>query len=263
MENRFAGKIALVTGAGGEIGSATALRLAQEGAAVALLSRSEKKLAATQQKLAAIGARALTYPCDVTDTNAVTTTIAQIIRDFGAIDLLFNNAGYQGEFKPVHQYDLQDFICVMNTNVIGAFRILTAVAAHMVTRQTGSIVNMSSMAGVYGPPNMASYSASKFAVIGLTQTAAKDLAPYHIRVNAVSPGLMGPGYLWERQVQQQSAAQTQYFSPDPKTTEQQMLSCVPLRRCGKITEVPGAVSFLLSDDASYITGINLPIAGGE
>ena len=263
MKTRFKGKVALITGAGGDIGLATALRLAEEGASIALLDIVEDKLSASKVKVEAKGVRAEAYICDVTNADAVKDTVARVVADFGAIDLLFNNAGYQGAFAPVHEYDVADFARVMDINVTGAFSILKEVSAHMVARKSGSIVNMASMAGVGGPPNMAAYGASKFAVVGLTETAAKDLAPHNIRVNAVSPGLMGPGFMWDRQVKLQSDTNTQYFSTDPKVTEKQMIGGVPMRRCGTIEEIPGAVSFLLSDDATYITGVNIRISGGE
>ena len=118
------------------------------------------------------------------------------------------------------------------------------------------------MVGVDGTPNMAAYGASKFAVIGLTQTAAKDLAPYGIRVNAISPAFMGPGYMWERQVRLQAEAGSQYFSTDPEAVAEQMIGAVPMRRYGDISEIPGTVAFLMSDASSYITGVNIPISGG-
>jgi NAD(P)-dependent dehydrogenase (short-subunit alcohol dehydrogenase family) len=132
----------------------------------------------------------------------------------------------------------------------------------MVQAGGGSIVNTASMAGVEGPPNMAAYGSSKFGVVGLTETASKDLAPYNIRVNAISPAFMGPGYMWDRQVNLQARAGTQYFSSDPKEVEKEMIGSVPMRRYGNITEIPGTVSFLLSEEASYITGVNIPISGG-
>lgn len=263
MQKRFSDQVALVTGAGGDIGLATALRLAEEGATLALLDMDETKLNAAKSKVAAKGVRAEGYLCDVTDPAKVDSAVAKIISDLGKIDLLFNNAGYQGAFAPVHKYDATDFAKVMNINVTGAFCILKAVSAHMADRKSGSIVNMASMAGVGGPPNMCAYASSKFAVVGLTETAAKDLAPYNIRVNAVSPGLMGPGFMWDRQVQMQSDTNTQYFSTDPKVTEKQMIGGVPLRRCGTIEEIPGVVCSLLSDDFSYVTGVNIRISGGE
>jgi NAD(P)-dependent dehydrogenase (short-subunit alcohol dehydrogenase family) len=127
----------------------------------------------------------------------------------------------------------------------------------------GSIVNVASMAGVSGAPNMPAYSASKAAVIGLTRAAAKDLAPAGIRVNAVSPAFIGPGRMWDAQVAQQAAAGSQYYADDPDTVAEQMIGMVPLRRYGSTDEVARAVAFLLSEEASYVTGVNLEVSGGS
>jgi NAD(P)-dependent dehydrogenase (short-subunit alcohol dehydrogenase family) len=259
---RFEGQTVLVTGGGGDIGLATARRLAEEGAGVALLDADGDKLEKARQSLADTGARTEVYRCDVTDYAAVRDTVQRVVGDFGSLELLFNNAGYQGAFKPVHEYPEDDYDKVLRVNVLGAFHILKAVSAHMVERRFGRIVNTASMAGVEGPPNMAAYGASKFAVVGLTETASKDLAPYDIRVNAISPAFMGPGYMWDRQVQLQAEAGSQYFSSDPKEVAKQMIGSVPMRRYGNITEITGVVAFLMSDDASYMTGVSIPISGG-
>ena len=125
------------------------------------------------------------------------------------------------------------------------------------------MVNVASMAGVSGAPNMPAYSASKAGVIGLTKSAAKDLAPKGIRVNAVSPAFIGPGRMWETQVAQQAAAGSQYYAADPEAVAEQMIGMVPLRRHGSLHEVATVVAFLLSDDASYVTGVNIEVSGGS
>jgi NAD(P)-dependent dehydrogenase (short-subunit alcohol dehydrogenase family) len=119
------------------------------------------------------------------------------------------------------------------------------------------------MAGVSGAPNMPAYSASKAAVIGLTKAAAKDLAPHGIRVNAVSPAFVGPGRMWDTQVARQAAAGSQYYAADPDEVAEQMIGMVPMRRFGSAHEVATVVAFLLSDDASYVTGVNLEVSGGS
>ncbi|MCW4590704.1 SDR family oxidoreductase [Gluconacetobacter entanii] len=259
---KFSGKVALLTGAGGNIGLACAHRLARSGAAVALLDMNAQALQAAEKAVAAHGVKARSYVCDVTDIAAVRDTVAAVVAEFGAIDFLFNNAGYQGAFAPVQEYPEDDFARVMDINVRGAFHVLRTVSQHMVARRFGRIVNTASMAGVQGPPNMAAYGASKFAIIGLTEVASKDLAPYNIRVNAISPAFMGPGMMWDRQVELQAKVGSQYFSTDPKEVAKQMIGSVPMRRYGNIEEIPGVVEFLLGEDSSYMTGVNLPIAGG-
>jgi NAD(P)-dependent dehydrogenase (short-subunit alcohol dehydrogenase family) len=171
-----------------------------------------------------------------------------------------NNAGYQGVFTSVESYPLEDARRVLEVNVLGVMTVL-AVAARAMTG--GSVVNIASMAGVSGAPNMPAYSASKAAVIGLTKAAAKDLAPRGIRVNAVSPAFIGPGRMWDTQVAQQAAAGSQYYATDPADVAEQMIGMVPLRRYGSVHEVASVVAFLLSDDASYVTGVNVEVAGGS
>lgn len=262
IPQRFKGKTLVVTGAAGNIGLTTALRFAEEGADVALLDVNDKGLEEAAKRVGDHGVTVRTYACDVTDPTLVDGVVDNVMSDFGRIDLLFNNAGYQGLFKPVHEYSQDDFRNVTDINVNGVFNVLRSVGARMVEQNSGCIVNTASMAGVEGPPNMVAYAASKFAVVGITQVASKDLAPYNIRVNSISPAYMGPGYMWDRQVNLQAEAGSQYFSSDPKKVAEQMIGAVPMRRVGGINEIPGAVAFLMSEDASYITGVNIPISGG-
>jgi 2-dehydro-3-deoxy-L-rhamnonate dehydrogenase (NAD+) len=252
----------VVTGGAGDIGVATARLLSSAGAMVALLDRDGERLGEVMASSGAAAQSLVPFECDVTCRPAVDDVLSRIAGRLGAIDGVFNNAGYQGLFAPVDVYPLDDVRTVLEVNVIGVFNVLQAALPHL--RGHGSaIVNTASYAGVVGPPNMVAYAASKFAVIGLTQTAAKDLAPRGVRVNAVSPSLIGPGAMWTRQSELQAATGTMYFSSDPNVVQQQMLSTVPLRRLGTLDEVAHAVAFLLSDAASYITGFNLEVTGGQ
>lgn len=259
---RFSGKTALVTGAAGNIGLAVARRLASEGAQLVLLDLDGDKLEQARADVAALGGRVETAICDVTDYGSVEAAVAKAEDEFGSVGLLFNNAGYQGAFAPIHEYPVEDFERVVQIDLIGAFHVLRAVSRRMVKQKFGRIVNTASMAGLQGPPNMGAYGASKFGVVGLTQVASKDLAPHNIRVNGIAPALMGPGFMWDRQVELQARTGTQYFSADPEEVKKQMIGGVPMRRLGDIEEIPGTVAFLLSDDSSYITGVTLPISGG-
>ncbi len=261
-EKIFQGRVILITGGAGDIGLATAVRFAEEGADIALLDVNEEKLKKAESKLKSYGVKVGLYICDVSHYDSVRKTVAKMVVDFSGIDFFFNNAGYQGLFKKIFEYPIEDFDKLIKINLSGAFYMLREVAKHMAEQKKGCIVNMASMAGVDGPPNMIAYGASKFGVIGMTQSAAKDLAPYNIRVNSISPAFMGPGYMWERQVRLQAEAGSQYFSSDTKKVAEQMIGAVPMRRYGNIKEIPGTVIFLMSDDASYITGINVPISGG-
>jgi NAD(P)-dependent dehydrogenase (short-subunit alcohol dehydrogenase family) len=249
----------LVTGAAGNIGASIAEVLAERGYRLALADHpsSETRLNETLEACRALGAQAEAVTFDVTDAAAVAAAVSAL----GPLGGLVNNAGYQGVFAPVSSYPADDAWRVLEVNVLGAMTVLTAVGATMT--DGGSIVNIASMAGVSGAPNMPAYSASKAAVVGLTKSAAKDLAPRGIRVNAVSPAFIGPGRMWDTQVAQQAAAGSQYYATDPEEVAAQMIEMVPLRRYGSVREVATVVAFLLSDDASYVTGVNLEVSGGS
>ncbi|MGB3766854.1 MAG: SDR family NAD(P)-dependent oxidoreductase [Phormidesmis sp.] len=258
----FTGKTILITGGAGDIGKATARRFAMNGAGVVLLDINKDKMAEVAEELEGYGASVQTIYCDVTQPSTVTSAFADAVRQVGKVDYVFNNAGYQGAFATTDEYPAADFQKVIDINVIGVFHVLKAAAQHLRDSGGGAIVNMASHAGVDGPANMLAYAASKFAVVGMTQTAAKDLAPHNIRVNALSPALIGPGMMWTRQTELQAGVGSQYFDANPKVVEQQMINSVPMRRLGSLEEVANGVAFLLSDEASYITGFNLDITGG-
>jgi NAD(P)-dependent dehydrogenase (short-subunit alcohol dehydrogenase family) len=242
----------LVTGAAGDIGTAIAEVLARRGHRLALADHPD--VAAQLDELRhRLGADSVTF--DVTDEAAVTAALEGL----GPLGGLVNNAGYQGVFTSVERYPLDDARRVVEVNVLGVMTVLAA-AARVMTG--GAVVNIASMAGVSGAPNMPAYSASKAAVIGLTKAAAKDLAPHGIRVNAVSPAFIGPGRMWETQVARQATAGSQYYAADPDEVAAQMVGMVPMRRYGSVHEVATVVAFLLSDDASYVTGVNVEVAGG-
>jgi NAD(P)-dependent dehydrogenase (short-subunit alcohol dehydrogenase family) len=243
----------LVTGAAGDIGTAIAEVLVERGHRLALADHPD-----ASERLDELSRRlgAESVPFDVTDEAAV----AAAVDGLAPLGGLVNNAGYQGVFTSVDRYPLDDARRVIEVNVLGVMTVLAA-AARVMTG--GAIVNVASMAGVSGAPNMPAYSASKAAVIGLTKAAAKDLAPMGIRVNAVSPAFIGPGRMWETQVARQAAAGSQYYATDPDAVAAQMIELVPMRRYGSVHEVANVVAFLLSDDASYVNGVNLEVSGGS
>lgn len=264
---RFQGRTVLVTGAAGDIGGAVATHLAAQGAALVLADQlaAEDGLDAAQVACRNAGSPSVrTAAFDVTDHNAVEDAFATMAASGGATpDLLFNNAGYQGEFANLVDVTPDDVSRVLDVNVKGVLSVLQVFATRLATAATGgAVVNTASMAGVGGAPNMAAYSASKAAVIGLTKSAAKDLAPIGIRVNAVSPAFIGPGAMWENQVARQAEVKSIYYGDDVDTVANEMIGQVPMRRYGGLEEVASTVAFLLSDEASYLTGINIEIAGG-
>ena len=256
---------ALITGAAGDIGRAVAVRLAADGWRLALVDHpaSESALQTTRQIVADAGADTWVHTFDVTNDVEVRAAVSACCTEFGVPTGLFNNAGYQGKFTALPNYPSDDARKVLEVNVIGVMQVLQHVARAMIAGGvSGSIVNSASMAGVGGAPNMAAYSASKGAVISLTKSAAKDLAPYGLRCNAISPAFIGPGKMWDNQVAQQAAASSQYYSTDPETVATQMIDMVPLRRYGSTSEVAAVVAFLLGNDSSYVTGQNIEITGG-
>lgn len=259
----FEGKVALVTGAAGNIGRAVALLLAQRGATV-VAADLDASADALDETVALCGPDALAIHFDVTDSAKVVTAVDDAAQQVGVADVVFNNAGYQGEFANTLDYAEADFRRVLDVNVTGVFNVLKAAASALeVAGRPGSIVNTASMAGVSGAPNMVGYSASKAAVIGLTKSAARDLAHLNIRVNAISPAFIGPGAMWKRQVELQAQTPSIYYDEDPETVAAQMVGSVPLRRYGTLGEVAEVVAFLLSDRSSYVTATNTEISGGS
>jgi NAD(P)-dependent dehydrogenase (short-subunit alcohol dehydrogenase family) len=256
----------LITGAAGDIGSAVAEALATPQRTLVLADHPSAavKLADVAQRLRAGSAAVVETTFDVTDRADVARAIAACVADGHLPTWVFNNAGYQGAFTRVDLMDSDDVARVMAVNVLGVFNVIAETAARLIAAgRAGAIVNTASMAGVGGAPNMAGYSASKAAVIGLTKSSAKDLAPFNIRVNAISPAFIGPGAMWERQVELQAATKSQYYAHDPSEVAKQMIAMVPLRRYGSTAEVASVVGFLLSDAASYLTGVNIEISGGS
>ncbi len=263
----FAGRVGLVTGAAGDIGRTAAIRLVEAGAAVVAADHpaAADRLEATVDacRNASNDAIVLSSVFDVADAAATQQAIESVATDVAPPDLVFNNAGIQGAFAPTHRYPLDDAARVVAVNTTGAINVMTSAAAAMVAAEVeGAIVNMSSMAGVTGAPNMLAYSASKAAIVGMTRSAAKDLAPHGIRVNSVAPAFIGPGKMWERQVALQAAAHTHYFPPDEERVAEMMTSSVPMRRRGTVNEVVDVVLWLLSDRSSYVTGVNIEVSGG-
>lgn len=262
---RFLGKTVVITGAGGNFGREGCIFFAKCGAKIAALDKNAKALQETVDKVneAVPDAELVALECDVTSPESVQSVMDQVVEKLETIDMLWNNAGYQGEIKPTLDYDPTDFAQVMNINVTGMFIVLQSVARQMAKQETGgSIVNTSSVAGLRGTPAMVAYVSSKAAVLGMTVSTSKDLAPHNIRVNAVSPALIGPGYMWTRQNELHAASGSPYFATNPEIVATGKINSVPMKRLGTVSEVLKSVAFLLSDDASYTTGVNLVVDGG-
>jgi len=257
-------RYALVTGAAGDLGRAVCASLAADGWSLFVVDHpaQARGLEATSE---ACVSEAAVVPAtfDVTDYMAVEDAMASLAARHGVPAAVVANAGIQGDFAPVQDYDADVVRRVLDVNVVGVFNTIRAAARLMIeSADAGSIVAMASMAGVNGAPNMPAYAASKAAVIGLTKAASRDLAPHGIRVNAVSPAFIGPGAMWDNQVAEQAAAGSQYFGSDPETVARQMIEAVPLRRYGSPTEVADVVTFLAGERSSYLTGVNIEVSGG-
>lgn len=274
-DKRFEGKTIVITGAGGNFGKEGCLFFIQRGARVAAMDKNKAALADTVKCVSELEGHyndsIMSVECDVTDVSSVDSAMNSVVERFGGIDLLWNNAGYQGQIKPTLEYDPADFAMVMNINVTGMFIVLQSAAKCMVEASKRddpsapkqyAIVNTASVAGLRGTPAMVAYSSSKAAVLAMTVSTSKDLAPYGIRVNAVSPALIGPGYMWTRQNELHAASGSPYFASDPEKVAQGKINSVPMKRLGSVEEVLKSVAFLLSDDSSYTTATNLVVDGG-
>jgi len=275
--SHFDGLVILITGAGGNFGREGCLFFSKLGAKVVAMDNNVKTLeetasyvqneikAETEEEEAA-AVELFVAPCDVTDATSVQKAVDSAVERFSRIDLLWNNAGYQGQIKPTLDYDPKDFALVMNVNVTGMFIVLKTVAKQMVKQGTRdqfySIVNTSSVAGLRGTPAMVAYASSKAAVLAMTVSTSKDLAPHGIRVNAISPALIGPGFMWDRQNELHAMSGSPYFATDPEIVANNKVNSVPMKRLGTIEEVIRSVSFLLSQESSYTTGTNLVVDGG-
>jgi NAD(P)-dependent dehydrogenase (short-subunit alcohol dehydrogenase family) len=258
-------RYALVTGAAGDLGRAVCLALADEGWSlfVADHAAAAERLETTRAACLRDETGVVSVTFDVTQYDEVEATMDQLAAWHGVPTAVVASAGVQGEFAPIQDYDAESLRWVLDVNVLGVFNCIK-VAAQLMMREDcgGSIVALASMAGVNGAPNMPAYAASKAAVIGLVKSAARDLAPSGIRVNAVSPGFIGPGAMWENQVVQQAAAGSRYFPREPDAVARQMIGSIPLGRYGSPGEVADVICYLAGAQSSYVTGTNIEIAGG-
>ena len=246
MLDRLTGKVAVVTGASRGIGRAIALRLAQEGAAVVInYNGSKERAQEVKTEIESAGGTAQIMQCDVADAASCDEMFQTIIKEFGRIDILVNNAGITRDGLLMKMAE-EDFDAVIDTNLKGTFHCIRAVSRQMLRQRSGRIINLSSVSGVLGNAGQANYSASKAGIIGLTKSAARELASRNINVNAIAPGFVDTDMTITLSDKVKEGAKGQ----------------IPLGRFGKPEEVAELALFLSSEKSDYITGQVINIDGG-
>lgn len=242
----FENKVALVTGGSRGIGRAIAVEFASRGATVVIsYAGNEVAAAETVKSITDAGGKAKALRFDVANAEACSQAVDEVVKEFGRLDVLVNNAGVAIDGLLMRFKD-SDWDTTIDTNLKGAFMLMRAVARPMMKQRGGAIVNVSSIVGEMGNAGQAAYSASKAGLLGLTKSVARELASRNIRVNAVSPGFI-------------VTDMTAGLSPELKT---KMTESIPLARIGNAQEIASAVAFLASESASYITGEVLKVNGG-
>jgi len=246
---RFAGQVAIVTGAGRGMGRATAMRLARDGAAVVVNDVNEADATAVAEAIGGAGGRALAHRGDVSRESDVDAMMNAALESFGRVDILVNNAGILRSTTPLETIPLDEWERMLAVNLTGVFLCTRAVLPIMKERRRGKIVNVSSSAGrttsTFGG---AHYTASKAAVLGLTRHTAREAAPFGINVNAVAPGSMDTEMVRE-------LATPEHMEHERRNN--------PLGRLGTAEDEAGLVAFLCSEDAAYITGATVDVNGGD
>jgi 3-oxoacyl-[acyl-carrier protein] reductase len=241
----LSGRVALVTGASQGIGRECAIRLAASGATVAVAARNQEKLNELVRQIEASGGKAFAFPLDVGDEEQVKSAFKAAIGQLGKIDILVNNAGITRD-QLVMRMKRADWDAVLNTNLTSAYLCIQQAIGSMLKQRWGRIINISSIFGQMGQAGQANYAASKAGLIGLTMAIAREVASRSITCNAVAPGFI-------------ETSMTASFSEDFK---QNALKMIPLGRVGTPEDVASAVTFLASEEASYVTGHVLNVNGG-
>jgi len=241
---RLTSKVALITGASRGIGKATAIKFAREGARVVVCDLDDA-VAETVAEIRLQGGTAIGFKVDVTRPDSISAMVQGALSSFGQIDVLVNNAGIVADATLRKMTDDQ-FDRVIDVNLKGTYNCTKAVAEHMIERKSGAILNASSIVGIYGNFGQTNYAASKFGVIGMAKTWARELGRHGIRVNAVCPGFIA----------------TTIIKDIPENIIQGMESRIPLGRLGRPEEVANTFAFLASDEASYINGAVIEVSGG-
>ena len=242
---RLKDKVCIVTGGAQGIGLATALKFAREGALVAIWDLKQAGVDEAVRQCRGAGAQAEGWVVDVANRDMVDTATQGVIERFGRVDVLVNNAGITKDAR-LQKMSIDQFDAVIDVNLRGVFHCAQAVADAMVAQGAGTILNASSVVGIYGNFGQTNYASSKFGVIGYTKTWSRELGRKGIRVNAVAPGFI----------------ETPILSTIPEKVIQMLEDKVPLGRLGRAEEIANTYAWLASDEASYITGAVLEVSGG-
>ncbi|MDQ3965277.1 MAG: beta-ketoacyl-ACP reductase [Actinomycetota bacterium] len=248
---RLDGRVAVVTGAGRGIGAAEAVRLAQDGANVAVLDLTEEAARETVEAIAATGSKALAVGCDVSNAKEVTVAFEKIADHFGRIDILVNNAGVLRD-NLLFKMSEDDWDTVIDVHLKGSFLCTRAAQEYMVEQEYGKIVFTSSIVAL-GNKGQVNYSAAKAGLQAMARTLALELGRYNINVNAVAPG-------WIETEMTREAAERVGMSMEEM--KERFARNIPLRRFGRVEDIANVVAFLVSDEASYISGETIYVAGG-
>ena len=250
---RLEGKVAIITGASGGIGAATARRFLDEGAKVMLVGRSEAKIEQTMEALGN-GTSLAFHLAEAADEQANAAAVAATVDRFGGVDIMLANAGTEGVVAPFEQQSAADFESVLRTNVLGVWISMKTCVEAMKQRGGGSIIALSSIAGVIGAAGLLPYIASKHAVFGMVKTAAIELGEFNIRVNAI-----GPGPIQNRMI---DSICDQAAPGDSEAVADGFRDAIPMKRFGENEEVANLALFLASDESSYCSGSIHMIDGG-
>lgn len=245
------GKVAVITGGARGIGAGIAKRLASDGARVAIVDLSEEAAAQTAAQLTAAGGEAKGFGSDVADEASVNEAVERIAAEWGGIDILVNNAGIIKD-NLLFKMTVGDWDAVMGVHLRGSFLWSRAVQASMVEKKWGRIVNLSSTSA-YGARGQANYSAAKAGIQGFTKTLAIELGPFGINVNAIAPGFIATDM---------TRASAERMGMEWEDFVAQSLPEIPVRRVGETEDIAGVVSFLVSEDSSYVSGQIIDVAGG-
>lgn len=243
------GRVCVISGASSGLGAQMAKGFAKQGADVAVMARRVERLEQVAEEIRALGVKAFPVRCDVTDTNSINAAADAVIAEFGKVDILVNCAGSAENAGVINMTDAE-WNFTIDTDLTSVFKVTRAFAKHMVGKQYGRIINIASMYGLVGNPaiDTVAYHASKGGVVNLTRAVAAELAKYNITCNAICPGYFATELTID-------TLQTEAFTSYMKTS-------VPLGRYGNEGELNAAAIFLGSDEASYVTGVILPVDGG-